>query len=167
MKPIQFFYPIFLVDIYQQHILPPTKMWPHGMDPIWNSPNLRRFSLRSLTNNTTCSWEPSADRKFLIGYITICRQDLDASSLGFTLSGGRPTHDGRLGAIVSHVVPGSIMNILCKLRVGDEITEFNGFDLRDKPHEEVCNIIDTAKNSNALRLVAVRLANEGSSSSNL
>lgn len=142
-------------------------MWPHGTDPIWNSPNLRRFSLRSLTNNTTCSWEPSADRKYLIGYITICRQDLDASTLGFTLCGGKPTQDGHFGAIVNHVVPGSIMNIVCKLRVGDEIVEFNGFDLRNKGNEEVCTIIESAKNSNALRLVAVRSANNDSTNSNL
>lgn len=133
-------------------------MWPHGTDPIWNSPNLRRFSLRSLTNNTTCSWEPSADKKYLIGYITICRQDSDAPSLGFSLCGGKPTLDGHLGAIVSHVVPGSIMNIVCKLKVGDEIVEFNGYDLRDKGNEEVCNIIESSKNATTIRLVAVRLA---------
>lgn len=134
-------------------------MWPHSTDPIWNSPNLRRFSLRSLTNNSTCKWEPSADRKYLIGYITLCRQDLDAPTLGFTLCGGKPTQDGHFGAIVAHVVPGSIMNIVCKLKVGDEIVEFNGYDLRNKSNEEVNTIIESAKTCNSLRLVAVRLAN--------
>jgi hypothetical protein len=132
-------------------------MWPHGTDPIWNSPNLRRFSLRSLTNNTTCSWEPSADKKYQIGYITICRQDLDATTLGFSVCGNKPTQDGHYGAVVTHVVPGSIMNIVCKLKVGDEIVEFNGYDLRNKGNEEVTNIIESAKSSNSLRLVAVRL----------
>lgn len=132
-------------------------MW-QGTDPIWNSPNLRRFSLRSLTNNTTCSWEPSADRRYQIGYITLCRQDLDASTLGFTICGNRATQDGHYGAIVTHVVPGSIMNIVCKLRVGDEITEFNGYDLRNKSTEEVNNMIESSKTCNSVRLVAVRPA---------
>ena len=138
-------------------------MWPHGTDPIWDSPNLRRFSLRSLTNNTTCTWEPSADRKYSIGYITLCRQDLDTTTLGFTVCGGKPTQDGHFGAIVAHVVPGSIMNIVCKLKVGDEIVEFNAHDLRNKSNEDVTNIIESSKTCNSLRIVAVRLANNDNS----
>ena len=133
-------------------------MWPHGTDPIWNSPNLRRFSLRPLANNTTCSWEPSEDRKYLIGYITLCRQDLETSTLGFTIFGGKPTQDGQFGAIVAHVVPGSIMNIVCKLKPGDEIVEFNGYNLRNKSKDEVNNIVESAKTCSSLRLVAVRLS---------
>lgn len=83
--------------------------------------------------------------------------------MGFTIYGGKPTHDGHLGAIVNHVVPGGIMNILCKLRPGDEIVEFNGFDLRNKTNEDVNNIIESAKNTNALRIVAVRQANSDNS----
>ena len=121
--------------------------------------------MRALTTNAKCQWEPSADGKYKIGYIIIFRQD---SALGFTICGGKATQDGHIGAIVSHVVPGSIMNIVCKLRVGDEIVEFNGYDLRDKGNEEVCNIIESSKNSNTIRLVAVRLAgNEAPANSSL
>lgn len=112
------------------------------------------------SNKSTCTWQPSADNKYLIGYLAISRQDLDvthASQLGFQLCGGKPTHDGQLGAIVEHVVPGSLMNIICKLRVGDEIVEWNGFNLRNKRNDEVMNIIESVKDANSLRLVAVRL----------
>lgn len=174
--------------------------WSSGADAssVWNSssPNLdllRRYSLRTLTNNTptinntnsignngnttgisigglssilnnsaksTCTWEPSADNKYLIGYIVISRQDLENyhADLGFQLCGGKATHDGHLGAIIEHVAPGSLMNIVCKLKVGDEIVEWNGFSLRNRRHEEVCDIIEPMKNTgSSLRLVAVRL----------
>jgi len=143
--------------------------WSSGADSgsIWNSnsPNLnllRRYSLQSSTTNTrttsTCSWEPSADNKYLIGYIVISRQDLELynGALGFHLSGGRPTQDGQIGAIVEHVVPGGLMNIVCKLRAGDEIVEWNGSNLRNKRNEEVCDIIESMKNTSSLRLVAIR-----------
>jgi len=132
-------------------------MWPHGTDPIWSSPNLRRFSLRTNNNNHKCSWEPSADKKFLIGYIDLCKQDLDVHSLGFTICANKSSQ-GNYGALVTHVVPGSIMNIICKLKVGDQIAEFNGLDLRNKSDEEVNRIIESAKSCNSLRLVAVRPA---------
>lgn len=154
---------------------------------IWNSnsPNLnilRRYSLRSSTaststpttssgasagcgngsltaNKSTCSWEASADNKYLVGYIVISRQDLDVynASPGFQLCGGKPTPDSQYGAFVEHVVPGSLINIVGKLKVGDEIVEWNGFNLRNKRHEEVCDIVESVKNTNSLRLVAVRL----------
>lgn len=99
------------------------------------------------------------DNKYLVGYIVISRQDLDVynAALGFQLCGGKPTPDGQYGAIVEHVVPGSLINIICKLKVGDEIVEWNGFNLRNKRNEEVCDIVDSVKNANSLRLVAVRL----------
>lgn len=139
---------------------------------IWNSnsPNLnllRRYSLRSSnstnsnTTKSTCSWEASQDNKYLVGYIVISRQDLEVyhAALGFQLCGGKPTQDGQYGAIVEHVVPGSLANIICKLKVGDEIVEWNGFNLRNKRNEEVCDIIESVKNTNSLRLVAVRSIN--------
>lgn len=144
---------------------------------IWNSnsPNLnalRRYSLRGApistssgtTNSTksTCSWEPSVDNKYLVGYIVISRQDLDFyQHHGFQLRGGKQTHDNKFGAFVEHVVPGSLVNIVCKLKVGDEIVEWNGFSLRNKSNEEVCEIVESGKNKNTLRLVAVRLVNKG------
>lgn len=148
-----------------------TSPWSSGADSssIWNSnsPNLnllRRYSLRSsnvTAAKSTCSWEPSADNKYLIGYIVISRQDLEVyqAALGFKICGGKPTHDNQIGAIVEHVVPGSLMNIVCKLKVGDEIVEWNAFSLRNKRNEEVCDIIESAKNTNSLRLVAVRPIN--------
>lgn len=123
--------------------------------------------LSSILNNSTkstCTWEPSADNKYLIGYIVISRQDLENyhTDLGLQLSGGKSTHDGHFGAIIEHVAPGSLMNIVCKLKVGDEIVEWNGFSLRNRRNEEVCGIIEQFKNTlGPLRLVAVRLLAEG------
>lgn len=147
--------------------------WSSNADSssIWNSnsPNLnllRRYSLRSSNTNSnatksTCSWEASQDNKYLVGYIVISRQDLEVyhAALGFQLCGGKPTQDGQYGAIVEHVVPGSLANIICKLKVGDEIVEWNGFNLRNKRNEEVCDIIESVKNTNSLRLVAIRSIN--------
>lgn len=155
-----------------------TSPWSSGADSssIWNSnsPNLnllRRYSLRSsnvTSTKSTCSWEPSADNKYLVGYLVISRQDLEVyhAALGFQICGGKPTHDGQYGAIVEHVVPGSLMNIVCKLKVGDEIVEWNGFNLRNKRNDEVCDIIDSVKNANSLRLVAIRLNNNNNTSIN-
>lgn len=148
--------------------------WSTSADPssIWNSnsPNLnllRRYSLRSSTPNqtsakSTCSWEASADNNYLVGYIVISRQDLEAYNtvLGFHICGGKPTQDGQYGALVEHVAPGSLANIVGKLKVGDEIVEWNGFDLRNKPNEEVCDIKESAKNTGSLRLVAIRSINQ-------
>lgn len=155
-----------------------TSPWSSGADSssIWNSnsPNLnvlRRYSLRSSnasTSKSTCSWEQSADGKYLVGYIVISRQDLEVyqATLGFQLCGGKPTQDRQYGAIVEHVVPGSLMNIVCKLKVGDEIVEWNGFNLRNKRNEEVCDIIESVKNVNSLRIVAVRLINNTTNNTN-
>lgn len=135
---------------------------------IWNSnsPNLeafRRLSLRgshSSSNNSsksTCSWHTSSDNKYLVGYIVISRQDLDFyNQHGFQLCAGKPTPDGQFGAMVEHVVPGSLVNIICKLKVGDEIVEWNRVSLRNKSNEEVAEIVETSKNAHTLRLVAVR-----------
>lgn len=112
--------------------------------------------MRSITNNTTCSWEPSVDKKYSIGYITICRQDIESQTLGFSLHGHKATQEGHFGAIVTNVVHGSIMDVVCKLKKGDEIVEFNGFDLRNKSNEEVLQIIETSRNANPIRIVAVR-----------
>lgn len=139
-----------------------SSSWSRGdLDSIWNpnSPNLnllRRHGLR--TTKSTCNWEPSADNRYLVGYIVVSRQDLELyhNSLGFQLCGGKPTSDGQFGAIVEHVVPGGLMNIVCKLKVGDEIVEWNGFNLRNKRTDEVCDIIESVKSTNSLRLVAVR-----------
>lgn len=89
----------------------------------------------------------------------ISGQDLDVYNAvpGFTLCGGKPTPDGQRGAIVEHVVPGSLINIVCKLKVGDEIVEWNGFNLRNKRDNEVYDIVKSVKNTNSLRLVVVRL----------
>lgn len=153
--------------------------WSSNADSssIWNSnsPNLnllRRYSLRSSnttsTTKSTCSWEASQDNKYLVGYIVISRQDLEVyhAALGFQLCGGKPTQDGQYGAIVEHVVPGSLANIICKLKVGDEIVEWNGFNLRNKRNEEVCDIIESVKNTNSLRLVAVRSLNNNNCNNN-
>lgn len=83
--------------------------------------------------------------------------DVYNAAPGFQLCGGKPTPDGQYGAIVEHVVPGSLINIVGKLKVGDEIVEWNGFNLRNKRNEEVCDIVDSVKNISSLRLVAVRL----------
>lgn len=119
-------------------------------------------------SKSTCSWEPSSDNKYLIGYIVIHRQDLvtDYATLGFSICGGKPTHDGQYGAIVEHVVPGSVMNLICKMKVGDEIVEWNGFNLRNKRHDEVSEIIKSVKNANSLRLVAIRQLNNNNSVNN-
>lgn len=116
----------------------------------------------------------------MIGYIVISKQDLDIyhSNLGVQVCGDKPTADGQFGAIVEHVVPGSLMNIVCKLKVGDEIVEWNGLSLRNKSKEEVRQIIEStttaasgcrqqplsgasANHISQLRLVAVRLVNNG------
>lgn len=90
----------------------------------------------------------------------------DNSTLGFNICGGKPTYDGQYGAIVEHVVPGSPMNLICKLKVDDEIVEWNGFNLRNKRNDEVCDIIESVKNANSLRLVAIRMINNNSNNNN-
>lgn len=159
-----------------QNQLTPTTIGPISLNNSschpnnLNSNNCNNIATTNTNNNnnncsiitptkSTCSWEPSADNKYLIGYLVISRQDMDfyhSTQLGFQLTGGKPTHDGQLGAIVEHVVPGSLINIVCKLKVGDEIVEWNGINLRNKRHDEVLEIIESVRNANSLRLVAIK-----------
>lgn len=139
------------------------------INTISGSPNNNSTNLATINaSKSTCSWEPSVDGKYLVGYIVISRQDLEIyhATLGFQLCGGKLTHDCQLGAIVEHVVPGSLMNIVCKLKVGDEIVEWNGFNLRNKRNDEVCRIIESVKNTNSLRLVAIRAIHNSTASNN-
>lgn len=145
--------------------------WSSSADSssIWNSNSSNQNpsqAYRSSTSNhistkSTCSWETSAENDYLIGYIVISRQDLETynATLGFHICGGKPTADGQYGALVEHVAPGSLANIVCKLKVGDEIVEWNGFNLRNKQNKEVCDIIKSTENRDLLRLVAVRPIN--------
>jgi len=106
--------------------------------------------------NNKCLWEPSANKKFLIGYIILHKQDLDVPTLGFMIESTRHSPDTHYGALVTYVRPDSIMKVICKLQVGDEIVEFNGLDLRDKSAQEIDLVIEAAKSRSPMRLVVVR-----------
>lgn len=145
------------------------------------SPSIVTSSVSSQQPNSgrvsSFNWEMSADNKYLIGYISITREQLDqyrSGMGGIQLSCGRPAipspsrdhhhhqnnhaiQQQQLGTIVEHVVPGSLMNIMCKLKVGDEIVEINGVQLRNKNDVEIRQILEGVKLSNSLRMVAIRM----------
>lgn len=136
-------------------------------DSIWASPSDIEYSRRRsqttssshLLDNNKCEWLLSIDGKYLIGYISVINPD---TSTNFNL-GANLVQGGQYGAIVEHVTPGTLANTACKLKVGDEIVEWNGHSFKNKNNNEIAQIIESsrscARNNSRTRIVAVRLNN--------
>lgn len=138
-------------------------------DSIWALPSDMEYSRRrsqttsssQQTDQNKCEWVLSVDGKYLIGYISIVNPSSEMShyflppspSLGATLIEG-----GQYGAIVDHVTPGTSANTACKLKVGDEIVEWNGHSFKNKKQADIDKIIDDSRGPRT-RIVAVRSNN--------
>uniref|UniRef100_A0AC35G8Z7 Regulating synaptic membrane exocytosis protein 2 n=1 Tax=Panagrolaimus sp. PS1159 TaxID=55785 RepID=A0AC35G8Z7_9BILA len=102
------------------------------------------------------SWQPSADQRNLIGHMILQRLKNDNGDLGLKVAGGRSTANGRLGAFVTKVRPGSVADIVGQLRPGDEVLEWNGHCLQNASLEHVRQIVTSSKNDSQIELIVSR-----------
>ncbi|KAG9509905.1 Regulating synaptic membrane exocytosis protein 2 [Fragariocoptes setiger] len=127
-----------------------------------------------MASRRVCRWQPSVDGKYLIGYIVIDKSDLvdqynqysffthpqpqqlTSSTIGATIIGGRVTQAGHIGTVIERIKMGSIADVKCQLRQGDEIAEWNGQSLKNLSFEEALDIMDSTRDVQQIRLVAVR-----------
>lgn len=75
--------------------------------------------------------------------------------LGLKVVGGRMTSAGP-GAFITKVKPGSIADVVGRLRPGDQVLEWNGRHLPGLSLEQVYDIIYESKNDSQLELVVER-----------
>ncbi|XP_021001074.1 regulating synaptic membrane exocytosis protein 2 isoform X2 [Parasteatoda tepidariorum] len=109
------------------------------------------------------SWRYSKDGYRLIGHMILkkpCKENMDTSSgaamLGLRIVGGKILESGQMGAIVEKVVPGSIADTLGRIKIGDEVLEWNGRNLQNKSYEEVFEIIAESRQEPQIELIVNR-----------
>ena len=117
------------------------------------------------------SWRKSRDGSRLIGHMLLrkncstesVQESASASGsesgggiLGLKVVGGKMTSAGHLGAFITKVKPGSIADVVGRLRPGDQVLEWNGRQLSGLSLEQVYDIIYESKNDSQLELVVER-----------
>ncbi|VDM54516.1 unnamed protein product [Angiostrongylus costaricensis] len=69
------------------------------------------------------TWQPSADQRRLIGHMVLHKTDNSVSGdLGLKVVGGRRSDNGRLGAFITRVKPGSVADTIGRLKAGQNFT---------------------------------------------
>uniref|UniRef100_A0A0K0DNP9 PDZ domain-containing protein n=1 Tax=Angiostrongylus cantonensis TaxID=6313 RepID=A0A0K0DNP9_ANGCA len=69
------------------------------------------------------TWQPSADQRRLIGHMVLHKTDSSVSGdLGLKVVGGRRSDNGRLGAFITRVKPGSVADTIGRLKAGQNLT---------------------------------------------
>ncbi|KHJ98912.1 C2 domain protein [Oesophagostomum dentatum] len=105
------------------------------------------------------TWQPSADQRRLIGHMVLTKTDNSRSGdLGLKVVGGRRTDTGRLGAFITRVKPGSVADLIGRLRAGDEVLEWNGQALQNATFEQVYEIISASKQESHVEIIVSRSA---------
>ncbi|WKY15211.1 hypothetical protein Q1695_000589 [Nippostrongylus brasiliensis] len=103
------------------------------------------------------TWQPSADQRRLIGHMVLHKTDNSASGdLGLKVVGGRRSDNGRLGAFITRVKPGSVADTIGRLRAGDEVLEWNGQALQNATFDQVYEIISASKHESQVEIIVSR-----------
>ncbi|VDK77661.1 unnamed protein product, partial [Litomosoides sigmodontis] len=70
--------------------------------------------------------------------------------------GGRRSDTGRLGAFITQVKPGSVADVVGRLRRGDEVLEWNGRQLQNATYDQVYDTINLSRNDAQVELIVSR-----------
>ncbi|VDD92527.1 unnamed protein product [Enterobius vermicularis] len=112
------------------------------------------------------TWQPSADQRRLIGHMILHKTDGLYGDLGFKVVGGRRSDTGRLGAFITRVKPGSVADVVGRLKAGDEVLEWNGHQLQNTTFDQVYEIINSSRNDAQVELIVCRNANSAANVDN-
>ncbi|XP_031621686.1 regulating synaptic membrane exocytosis protein 2 isoform X2 [Contarinia nasturtii] len=102
-------------------------------------------------------WQVSTDGTRMSGHLILRRNFNSEDTLGLLVFGGQLLSNGRLGAIIEKIKPGSIADQVGHLKPGDEIVEWNGQSFGDRSDHEVQDIIANSKHDLQVELIVSRV----------
>ncbi|KJH41014.1 PDZ/DHR/GLGF domain protein [Dictyocaulus viviparus] len=115
----------------------------------------RMKHFKSTKNPVT--WQTSADQRRLIGHMVLHKTENSISGgPGLKVAGGRRSDNGRLGAFITCVKPGSVADTIGRLKAGDEVLEWNGQVLQNATFEQVYEIISASKHESQVEIIVSR-----------
>ena len=82
-------------------------------------------------------------------------QNYTGNAFGMRIIGGKsiPNTNGMIGAFVSKILAGGVVDTLGEVREGNQVMEWNGVPLTGKTHDEVQNIIRNTLNHEEVEVI--------------